>query len=222
MRASEKLAYGKVANAYDAVLTFSGFRRGVENFLDRLEFSLPSSPKILDAGCGTGLMARYLLRRFPDARIVASDIDRGMLQEIQRLAAEEGLPQEQIVIAEGDLSMPERIRVLGTGEYVAVSENSFDGIFISGALEHVPLAETVRRLVRLLKPGGTFFNLGMRRNSAGAILSMMYDCRPYTVAEMRTAYEEAGLADIQVLRLGAEDFPANLLRVAVMAQKRYE
>ena len=229
MPASTPLAYGKIANAYDAVLTFSGFRRGIENFLDRLELSLPPAPKILDAGCGTGLMSRYLIRRFPDARIVALDIDRNMLGEMERLIAEENLPKEQIAIAEGDLSSPERIRLFGSGERVAVSENYFDGIFVSGALEHVPLRETVRRLTRLLKPvrsaggpGGFFLNLGMRRSPAGAILGMMYGVKPYRIAEMRAAYEGAGLADIQVLRLGAEDFPANLSRIAITAQKRYE
>ncbi len=214
------LAYGKIANAYDAFLTFSGFRRGVVNFLDRIELPLPPAPRILDAGCGTGLISRYLIRRLPDAHIMAADIDRSMLAEMERLVTKEGLPKERFLIAEGDLSSPERIRVFSTDEQVAVSENSFDGIFVSGALEYVPLQETIRRLVRLLRPGGLFFNLGMRRSPAGAILSMMYGVKPYRIAEMRDACESAGLADIQVLPLRAEDFPANLSRVAITAQKR--
>ena len=222
MRASEKLAYGKVANAYDAVLTFSGFKRGVENFLDRVDLKLPPAPKILDAGCGTGLMTRYLARRFPDASIVAFDIDRNMLGEMERLTREEGTSRAKVVIAEGDLSSPERIRLFASGEHIAVSENYFDGIFVSGALEHVALEESIRRLTWLLKPGGMFFNLGVRRNPAGAVLAMVYRFRPYTVAEMRRACEAAELTDIQVLNLAAEDFPANLSRVAITAQKRYE
>ncbi|MDP3727308.1 MAG: class I SAM-dependent methyltransferase [bacterium] len=220
MQTSTPFAYGKIANAYDAVLTFSGFRRGVENFLDRIELSLPPSPKILDAGCGTGLMARYLLRRFPDARIVASDIDPSMLKEMEQLVIKEGLPKEQIIIAEGDLSAPERMRVFGTGREVAVAENYFDGIFVSGALEHVPLGETVRRLAKLLRPGGIFFNLGMRRSPAGAILGMMYGVKPYRIAEMRGACDAAGLADVRVLRLATEDFPANLSRIAIIAKRK--
>ncbi len=219
---ASKTVYGKVANAYDAVLVFSGFKRGIENFLDRVPFDLPPSAKILDAGCGTGLMARYLIQRFPSSRIVASDIDRNMLYEMARLVAEENLPKEQLLIAEGDLSTPERFRLFETGQNIAVSENYFDGIFVSGALEHVPLNETVRRLSRLLKPGGTFFNLGVRRNPAGAVFGMVYHFRPYTLLEMHEACESAGLADIQVLRLGAEDFPANLSRIAISAKKRYE
>lgn len=212
-------AYGKIANAYDAFLTFSGFKRGVESFLDRLDLRLPPSPVILDAGCGTGLMSRYLARRFPDARIVATDIDANMLREMERLVAEEGNHSAKIIIAEGDLAAPEQIRLFRTGQVAAISENYFDAIFVSGALEHVPLAETSRRLSRLLKPGGLLLNLALRRSPAGAILAMMYDCRPYTLAAMKSACETAGLEDIRVLRLKAEDFPANLSRIAVIARK---
>lgn len=215
-------AYRAIAGAYDAFLTFSGFKRGIENFLDRLDIRLPPRPKVLDAGCGTGLITRYLARRFPDARIVASDIDTAMLGEMTRLIAAEGLVRERFAIAEGDLAAPERIRLFPTGQGVIVSDNYFHAVFVSGALEHAPLAKSVGRLARLLKPGGTFFNLGVRRNPAGAVLGMVYRFRPYTLAEMREACEEAGLGDIQVVRLAAEDFPANLSRVAITAKKRYE
>lgn len=220
MQEPTQLAYGKVANAYDAVLTFSGFKRGVENFLDRVALELPPSPKILDAGCGTGLMTRYLARRFDSAGILAFDIDRAMLAEMGRIVGEEGTGTSKVVIAEGDLKAPEQIRLINTGERVTISENYFDGVFVSGALEHVALEESIGRLARLLRPGGVFFNLGVRRNPAGAVLGMVYRFRPYTLAEMRAACEEAGLADTQVLNLAAEDFPANLSRVAIMAQKR--
>lgn len=220
MRTPERLAYGKIANAYDAFLTLTGFKRGVENFLDRLDLRLPPAPTIMDAGCGTGLISRHLARRFPDGRIVATDIDRNMLREMERLVAEEGNRGAKLVIAEGDLRTPEEIRLFRTEQIVAISENYFDAIFVSGALEHVPLGETVARLARLLKPGGLFLNLGVRRNPAGAVLGMVYRFRPYRIPEMRQACETAGLEDIRVLRLKAEDFPANLSRIAIVAKKR--
>ena len=219
MRTPERLAYGRIANAYDAFLTFSGFKRGVEHFLDRLDLRLPSSPAIMDAGCGTGLMSRYLAKRFPDARIIAADIDGNMLREMERLVAEEGSHGAKLTIAEGDLAAPDRIRLFRTGETAIIPENHFDAIFVSGALEHVPLGESVRHLAKLLKPGGIFFNLGVRRNPAGAVLGMVYRFRPYRLAEMRSSCESAGLEDIRVLRLKAEDFPANLSRIAVIAKK---
>lgn len=218
MATAQRFAYGKIASAYDAFLGLTGFRRGVERFLDRLNFNLPPRASILDAGCGTGLLARYLASRFPDARITAFDIDPAMLRAFERELAPEGNGRG-IVVAEGDLRRPERLRPLHGHEAVTIPPDCFDAVFVSGALEHVPLAETVARLTALLKPGGTFLNLGVRRNPAGAVLGMVYRFRPYRIAEMRQACEGAGLADVRVLRLKAEDFPANLSRIAVLARK---
>ena len=216
---SERLAYGKIANVYDTLLALSGFKRGVENFLRRFDFDLPARARILDAGCGTGLMAFYLLRRFPDAEVVAFDIDPKMLAVMERLAHARGLGFDRLTIAVGDLRHPHRVRRLGDGGALELAEASFDGIFVSGALEHVPLFETLPRLVKLLKPGGIFLNLGVKRNPAGAVLGMVYRFRPYRTAELQEALSQAGLEDIRVIRLAPEDFPANLSRIAIMAKK---
>src|SRR5262249_60675898 len=76
----------RIASLYEAALTLSGFRRGLTRFLDRLPLDLPKRPPILDAGCGTGLMAYYLLRRLPRAEVVAFDLDRRMLAVMRRPA----------------------------------------------------------------------------------------------------------------------------------------
>ena len=220
MSAVNRLAYGKIANAYDAFLTLSGFKRGIENFLERQNLRLPHHPKILDAGCGTGLVARYLARRYPDAEIYASDIDLKMLREMERMIEREGIERRRFIIAEGDLTSPAKIRNIQNRQTIAVPENYFDTIVTSAALEHAPLYETVSAIQRILKPGGTFLNIGMRDNPAGAILGMMYHCRPYQISEMRRACEQAGFDDIRLLRLKAEDFPANLSRVAIIARKK--
>lgn len=216
------LVYGRIANAYDAFLTFSGFKRGIENFLDRIEFDLPPKARLLDAGCGTGLLARYLARRFPSAEIVAFDIDRKMLLAMERQVQEQGLTNRSIIVAEGDLKRPDRLRRLRGGDAIFIPREYFDAVIVSGALEYAPLASTLAALARLLKPGGMFLNIGMRDNPTGAILSLMYRCRPYGTSEMRAACADAGLIDVRALRLRAEDFPANLSRIAITAQKRYE
>ena len=90
---------------------------------------------------------------------------------------------------------------------------------MSGALEHVPLAETLPKLARLLKPGGMLLNISVKRNPAGAVLGMVYRFRPYRLAELRQAFSDAGLQEIRTLRLSVEDFPANLSRIAILARK---
>lgn len=211
--------YRAVANVYDAFLTITGFRRGVENFLDRLGLDFPPRARLLDAGCGTGLMARWLAKRFPNVSIIAADIDARMLREMERIVAREGIDSDRITIAQSDLRTPEQLHLLRSQETVVVPENYFDGIVVSGALEHVPLEPAVARLGKLLKPGGIFLNIGLRRSPAGAMLGMMYGAKPYRIAQLRRACERAGFEDIQVIRLSVEDFPANLSRIAIMARK---
>jgi len=210
--------YGPVAEFYDSFLALSGFKVAVNGFLDRMDFNLPSRPRILDAGCGTGLLSFYLAQRFPDSEIYASDVDVKMLCEMERLLKKDG--GANIAIYESDLKTPERLSEPRSHEVLTLPPDFFDLIAVSGALEHVPLAETAAKLSRLLKPGGIFFNLAMRKDAAGAILALMYEVKPYTLQEMRRAFEEAGLEAISVHRLSAEDFPANLSRVAILARKK--
>ena len=219
MHSSPKLAYGKVAGAYDAFLAFTGFKRGVKNFLSRLQFDLPPRARILDAGCGTGLVACYLADRFPEAEICAFDIDTDMLRAMARRVAEQGLAKRNILLAHGNLQKPGHLRMLKTQEPVLIPNGYFDAIFVSGALEHVPLAETLPKLARLLKHGGMLLNISVKRNPAGAVLGMVYRFRPYRLAELRQAFSDAGLQEIRTLRLSVEDFPANLSRIAILARK---
>ena len=219
MHTEADLTYSKIAKIYDGFLTATGFKRGVERFLSRIPFALPEKPKILDAGCGTGLLTFHFARCFPDAEITAFDIDPAMLRAMRRIMEREIPSASRITIGRGDLKTPERFEPFPEGKTVAVPERSYDCVAVSGALEHVPLEESVVRLTRLLKPGGIFFNLWVRRNPVGAVLGMVYRFRPYSVLEMRRACAAAGLADIRVLRLSVEDFPANLSRIAIMAKR---
>lgn len=211
--------YGAVANFYDAILTLSGFKRSVEKFLGGLELRFSAEARILDAGCGTGLISMFLAERFPDATIHAFDIDAAMLRELERIVIRRKIDTKKFIIARGDLETPEALEVLRTRERINIPNGYFDAIFVSGALEHVDLDGSLRRLAQLLKPGGMFFNLGMRKNPAGSALGMVYRFKPYGVAEMRRACEAAGLANVRTLRLAGRHFPANLSRVATIAEK---
>mgnify|MGYP001574837965 FL=1 len=219
LKSTHPSTYGKIAPLYDSFLTISGFKRGVENFLGRLNLSFRPGARLLDAGCGTGLVARWLASSFPTAEVIAFDIDPRMLHAAELKLTKRHL-RHRLTLAVGDITSPDRLEVFPSGKSLLLHHGSVDGIFVSGALEHVPLQESVMRLSGLLKPGGLFFNLGVRRNPAGAVLAMVYRFRPYTISEMRRSCDLAGLAEIRTLRLSAEDFPANLSRVAIMAKKR--
>src|SRR3989344_3855563 len=210
-------SYGTLANIYDGVLTLTGFKRGIENFLDRIDFNLPKGAKILDAGTGTGLVALYLAKRFPDSEIIATDIDTRMLLELKRLLREERA--KTVSFFQNDLNNPFEIRALCEVKTNILQENSFDAIFVSAALEHVDVPKTIPQIANLLKPGGTFLNLGMKKGAASAVFGMVYKFKEYSPDEIRRICGKSGLTDIQLKKLSTKDFPANLSRVAVIARK---
>lgn len=210
--------YGSLANFYDAFLTLTGFKRGIENFLDRIDFSFPKGAKILDAGCGTGLVAIYLAKRFPDIEVYASDIDHRMLEEMKRLVIEEKITN--IFLFRGNLNIPELLDDFQRNRTLTLPQNFFDMVITSGALEHVFIGVVIPRLVSLIRPSGTFLNLGVRRSPAGAVLGMVYKFKPYPLDEIRRLCRDSELTDIRTLKLTTADFPANLSRVAILARKK--
>ena len=218
-REAPPFAYGRIAELYDTWLRVFGFKRGVEQFLQRVDWRLPARPRMLDAGAGTGINSLWFLRRFPDSQVVAFDIDRQMLAVLARSARRLGELRHRLTVAHGDLRAPDRLTRLDTGQTVSLAERSFDAILVGAALEHVPLEGTLERLTRLLRPGGLFLNLGVRPGPPGDMLGRIYRFRPYTTGEILQFLGQLGLVDAGVLRFAPAEFPANLTRIGVIARK---
>ena len=212
------LRYGRIAETYSAALTVLGFRRGVERFLDRLGLRFPAGARILDAGCGTGLLAFWLLGRFPDVRVLAFDVDPGMLAIARRTYGRRGR-DGRLELALGDLRRVDGVTGIADGRPIGLAPGSFDGIFVGAALEHVPLHETVRRLYELLRPAGLLLILAVREGGVGPALGHLYRFRPYPLSQLHAALSGSGLVDIRTVRLRSCEFPANLSRVAILARR---
>jgi SAM-dependent methyltransferase len=218
-RATEPFAYGRIAEIYDTSLRLFGFKRGVEQFLERVEWRLPTGPRALDAGAGTGLNGLWFLRRFPGSEVVAFDIDRQMLAVLARHARRLGELRHRLIVAHGDLLAPTVLTRTETGQVIVLAQKSFDVVMVGAALEHVPLDLSLERLARLLRPGGLFLNVGMRPGPPSAVLGRLYRFQPYTTGEIRRLLQRLGFVDVHVLPLMPTDFPANLTRIAVIGRK---
>ena len=211
--------YGRVAELYDTTLRVLGVKRGVEQFLGRLDWRLPARPRFLDAGAGTGTIALWLLGHFPDCEVVAFDIERKMLAVLDRRASRLGHNRRRLIVAHGDLRAPQVVTRLDTGQTLALAEHSFDAVVVGAALEHAPLDASIERLARLLRPGGVFLNLGVRPGPTARVLAHIYNFRPYALGEILRPLRCLGFVDVRVLRLAPADFPANLTRIGVLARK---
>ncbi len=74
--------FGRAAGTYDDHASIQG--RGADALGEWLEdLPLPPGP-VLEIGCGTGLLSRHLLARFPGRETVLSDLSPGMLESCRR------------------------------------------------------------------------------------------------------------------------------------------
>jgi SAM-dependent methyltransferase len=105
-------------------------------WVDRLLRRLPAGAHILDAGCGPGRLARYMVDQ--GYRVTGIDISSAMVEAARRLVPE-------AAFAEMDMSRLE------------FPDGSFDGIFSAYSFFHVPpgrVDPSLREFQRVLVPGG--------------------------------------------------------------------
>jgi 2-polyprenyl-6-hydroxyphenyl methylase/3-demethylubiquinone-9 3-methyltransferase len=113
--------------------------------------------RILDVGCGGGLLAEALARA--GARVTAIDLAPGMIEVARLHAAESALAVDYRLVA---------------AEQVAAAEPAgFDVVTCMEMLEHVPEpAAMTATLARLLRPGGALFVSTLNRNLRSFLLAI--------------------------------------------------
>ncbi|CAB1064543.1 hypothetical protein D1BOALGB6SA_9339 [Olavius sp. associated proteobacterium Delta 1] len=115
--------------------------------LEKIGVSIPDSPRILIAGCGTGRQAVVCAMRYTNAKILALDISKRSLTYAMRKVQE--MKIGNIEFAHGD--------ILELGDF----DKHFDVILSTGVLHHLsdPI-KGLRILTGLLSSGG-FFYIGL-------------------------------------------------------------
>lgn len=102
---------------------------------------LPENARVLDAGCGSGLLLRYLHSHFPTVELEGCDASEIRLRQAKDLS--EG-PFSSIRYFTGNLEELER------------PDNTYDWVFCRYVFEHLPdPARVCAELFRVLKPSGT-------------------------------------------------------------------
>lgn len=105
-----------------------------------------STKKVLEVGCGVGAQSEILLRRFPDIKLTAIDLNDKQLQ-----AAKQSL--SKLAFAKDRYELKQM-----SAEDLKFDSEIFDGAFLCFVLEHVPDPRRVLSEVRrVLTPGGIVY-----------------------------------------------------------------
>jgi ubiquinone/menaquinone biosynthesis C-methylase UbiE len=130
-----------------AAIPYHGDQLGI--LLDLVARFRPEPHRIVDLGCGDGVLTRLLLSRYPEARCVLLDHSEPMLARA-REALTDRAAQCEIRLA--DLSQP----------LCAAPEASVDLVVSSYAIHHLPHARKrslYEEVFALLAPGSLFVNV---------------------------------------------------------------
>ena len=117
-----------------------GYLQIVRTVMDETELS--PGETVLEVGCGTGVLDRWLARYTGQAnRIVGVDINRYLLHEAQSLSQKEGLA-DNIEYREG------------SAEALPFPNNRFDVTMSVTVIEEVDAKQLLAEMVRVTKPSG--------------------------------------------------------------------
>jgi SAM-dependent methyltransferase len=165
-----------------ALTAVTGLLTGHEALAGRLirpgAFDVRGCRRLLDAGCGNGRYARFLLRdAAPDVLLATFDISPRMLARARRR-----LQSDRVAYSVADLAR------------LPYADGAFDAAVCGWVLEHLPDPRLgLRELARVLRPGGQLLLLTTEDNFTGRLCSRLWHCRTYNRQELRQACAECGL-----------------------------
>ena len=166
--------YDRFTNLYDMMFRVNGYGRSVEGYLRENPLPLAAGARVLDAGCGTGLLTLAFLRAHRrTADITSIDLSVRSLQTA-RLAVQKlrPAPRRAVTFAQANaLQLP-------------FADETFDLVMTSGVLEYLPLSDGLREMARVLAPGGILFFVPVRPSPLTPLLEVMFRFKAHPPAEV--------------------------------------
>jgi len=137
---------------YDPLVTLLGGNRSRQELIEQA--NIASGQRILDIGCGTGSFAVLLKRQCADVEVIGLDPDPKALRRAKTKSERTG------VSVRFDQGFADELRY---------ESKSFDRVFSSLMFHHLDeqtQQKTLREVLRVLKPGGSFHLLDFARSDS--------------------------------------------------------
>lgn len=201
---------------YDRFITWNGYKKTITHFIQRL--SLPNKHlRILDAGCGTGLISFAIAEKYPNAEIVGFDYSSKMIESAEIINKQRKFQNIKFYV--GDIENINPLNDLGNNQQV-LDIHSFDLIFIAGALEYANFSKGIQELYKFLKLDGTLYNIAVKNNWKGKLLGYFMGFTPYSKTKMIKIFQETGLQKIEEIPFQEKkEQKASLFKIVLRAKK---
>lgn len=208
----------KSTRVYDFFMKSLGYERSIHRFLGSVDLPNRNDMKILDAGCGTGMLGLHFLERFPSATLTATDLESRFLTTTLDNARIRQIDPSRIRVGVADISHPSQL-VTPDGQLVTLPQNHFHLICVGAVVGYASSTEdSLRELIRMLAPGGTLINLEMNESPTGRFISKRYHYANIALTRMQQILREEG-CQVRMTRLSLVHLPAKFTRVAIIATK---
>jgi ubiquinone/menaquinone biosynthesis C-methylase UbiE len=166
--------YDRFTNLYDLMFRVNGYGRSFERYLREISLPLPAGARVLDAGCGTGLLTLALLRVLErPAEIASIDLSLRSLQTARKAVRKLNAgPRRRVSFAQSNaLALP-------------FADETFNLVLTSGVLEYLPLREGLGELSRVLAPGGHLIFVPVRPSPLTRVLEVMFRFKAHPPREV--------------------------------------
>lgn len=164
------LRYHWLTPVYDLACRAMGLGERLRRFevglLDDLEPRL-----ILEVGCGTGELLRFVARRFPKALLTGLDADPQVLERARGKLAQQGIPATLVP---------------GLAQELPFQTGTFDLVLSSLMLHHLDTESKLRALRdwrRVLAPGGTLVLVDFGRPTSLPVRAITWPLRFHILEE---------------------------------------
>ncbi|HEY6806452.1 MAG TPA: class I SAM-dependent methyltransferase [Pyrinomonadaceae bacterium] len=155
--------YDRIARFYDLTFKLNGYGRSLDQYFETHPLPVSRGARILDAGCGTGLLTFALLRaiHFP-VSITALDLSSTSIVAARKALYYSPGRKRDVTFTQGNLlSLP-------------FASDSLDLVVTSGALEYVNIVDGINELARVIAPGGHLLHLPIHPSLAGRALEILF------------------------------------------------
>jgi ubiquinone/menaquinone biosynthesis C-methylase UbiE len=171
--------YDRIARFYDLTFKLNGYGRSLDQYFANHPLPVSRGARILDAGCGTGLLTLALLRaiRFPVA-LTALDLSSTSVAAARKALYYSPGRKRDVTFAQGNLLC------------LPFADESLDLVVTSGALEYVKLSDGLAELARVIAPGGHLLHLPVHPGFIGVVLEILFRFKSHPPREVKEETEK--------------------------------